>query len=66
MHSVFKTNQGFHSFMLPAYIMAMLYADVMTLVGQRLQAEGLATKLFMPEDVGWFDGIKSLVEPVLC
>lgn len=39
--------------------------SVMKVVGQRLQAEGLATKLFMPEDVGWFDGIKSLVEPVL-
>jgi O-glycosyl hydrolase len=38
---------------------------VIKIVGQRLEAEGLATKLFMPEDVGWFDGIRSLVEPVL-
>lgn len=39
--------------------------DVTKVVGARLEAEGLATKLFMPEDVGWFDGIKSLVDPVL-
>jgi glucuronoarabinoxylan endo-1,4-beta-xylanase len=39
--------------------------DVIKVVGQRLETEGLTTKLFMPEDVGWFDGIKSLVEPVL-
>jgi glucuronoarabinoxylan endo-1,4-beta-xylanase len=39
--------------------------DVIKVVGQRLEAEGLSTKIFIPEDVGWFDGIKSLVEPVL-
>jgi O-glycosyl hydrolase len=39
--------------------------DVIKVVGKRLEAEGLSTKIFMPEDVGWFDGIKNLVEPVL-
>jgi O-glycosyl hydrolase len=39
--------------------------DVIKVVGERLESEGLTTKLFMPEDVGWFDGIKSFVEPVL-
>lgn len=39
--------------------------DVIKTVGQRLEAEGLTTKLFMPEDVGWFEGIKGLVDPVL-
>jgi glucuronoarabinoxylan endo-1,4-beta-xylanase len=39
--------------------------DVIKVVGARLETEGLATKLFMPEDVGWFEGIKSFVDPVL-
>lgn len=39
--------------------------DLIKVVGQRLEAEGLSTRLFMPEDVGWYDGIKSLVDPVL-
>ena len=39
--------------------------DVIKVVGKRLEDEGLATKLFMPEDVGWYDGIRSLAEPVL-
>jgi len=39
--------------------------DVIKVVGARLVAEGLATKLFMPEDVGWLDGINGLASPVL-
>jgi O-glycosyl hydrolase len=39
--------------------------DVIKVVGKRLEDEGLATKLFLPEDVGYYDGIKSLVDPVL-
>lgn len=39
--------------------------DVLKVVGRRFEDENIATKLFVPEDVGWFDGIKSLVEPIL-
>lgn len=39
--------------------------DVIKVLGKRLEDEGLTTKLFLPEDVGWYDGIKGLVDPVL-
>jgi glucuronoarabinoxylan endo-1,4-beta-xylanase len=39
--------------------------DVVKVLGKRLEDEGLTTKLFLPEDVGWYDGIKGLVDPVL-
>ncbi|MFT3950118.1 MAG: PKD domain-containing protein [Agriterribacter sp.] len=39
--------------------------DLLKVVGKRFKDENIATKLFLPEDVGWYDGIKKLVEPVL-
>ena len=39
--------------------------DLIKVVGKRFKDEGLTTKLFMPEDVGYFDGINGLVQPVL-
>ncbi|HRQ51473.1 MAG TPA: PKD domain-containing protein, partial [Agriterribacter sp.] len=39
--------------------------DVLKVVGKRFEDENISTKLFVPEDVGWFDGIKSLVDPVM-
>lgn len=39
--------------------------DLLTVVGKRLKDEGLTTKLFVPEDVGWFDGANSLIQPIL-
>ncbi|HEX5027021.1 MAG TPA: glycoside hydrolase [Agriterribacter sp.] len=39
--------------------------DLLKVVGKRFEDESIATKLFVPEDVGFFDGIKSLVDPVL-
>jgi len=39
--------------------------DVIKVVGKRLNDDGLNTKIFMPEDVGWFDGIKALIQPIL-
>lgn len=39
--------------------------DLIKVVGKRFKDEGLTTKLFMPEDVGYFDGINSLVQPVM-
>ena len=39
--------------------------DVVRVVGERLQNEGFATRLFVPEDVGWFDGANGLVQPIL-
>jgi O-glycosyl hydrolase len=37
--------------------------DLIKVVGRRFRNEGLKTKLFLPEDVGWFDGIQSLTLP---
>lgn len=39
--------------------------DLLKVVGKRFEDEGITTKLFVPEDVGFFDGIKSLVDPIM-
>ncbi|HEV8508263.1 MAG TPA: hypothetical protein VGQ53_22820, partial [Chitinophagaceae bacterium] len=39
--------------------------DVLKVVGKRLSDAGLITRLFVPEDVGWFDGASSLIRPIL-
>lgn len=39
--------------------------DVMKVVGKRLVDEGLSTKLFLPEDVGWLQGIEKMTKPTL-
>lgn len=39
--------------------------DLMKVVGKRFQDEGLKTKLFLPEDVGWFDGVQGLTLPTI-
>jgi len=40
-------------------------SNLIKVVGKRFHDEGLTTKLFMPEDVGYFDGINGLVQPML-
>ncbi|MEP7143691.1 MAG: PKD domain-containing protein [Ferruginibacter sp.] len=40
-------------------------AALIKVVGKRFVREGLATKIFMPEDVGWYEGINSLIQPIL-
>ncbi|WP_341227379.1 PKD domain-containing protein [uncultured Arcticibacterium sp.] len=39
--------------------------ELLKVVGRRLKNEGLSTKLFAPEDVGYFDGVKSMTLPIL-
>jgi O-glycosyl hydrolase len=39
--------------------------DLLKVAGKRLNDEGLTTKLFVPEDVGWFDGANDLIQPIL-
>jgi O-glycosyl hydrolase len=39
--------------------------DVVKVVGKRLDDEGLATKLFLPEDVGWLQGVEGMTKPTL-
>ena len=39
--------------------------DLLKTVGKRLRDEGLATKLFLPEDVGWLQGGEALTRPTL-
>jgi O-glycosyl hydrolase len=39
--------------------------DLIRAVGKRFAKDGIQTKIFMPEDVGYFDGIKALVQPIL-
>lgn len=39
--------------------------DLVKVVGKRLKDEGLTTKLFLPEDVGWLQGIESMTKPTL-
>ena len=39
--------------------------DLVKIVGKRLDDAGLTTTLFVPEDVGWFDGADGLIQPIL-
>lgn len=39
--------------------------DVIKVVGNRLRDEGLATKIFLPEDVGWLQGVENMLKPTL-
>ena len=39
--------------------------DVVKAVGRRFKQEGIATRLFLPEDVGWLDGVKNMTLPTL-
>ncbi len=39
--------------------------DIIKVVGKRFRAEAIATKIFLPEDVGWLQGIEGLTKPTL-
>jgi O-glycosyl hydrolase len=39
--------------------------DLIKVTGRRLRREGLETKIFLPEDIGYLDGISSMVQPTL-
>lgn len=39
--------------------------DLIKVVGKRFKDEGMTTKIFMPEDVSWFDGINAFIQPIL-
>ena len=39
--------------------------DLIKEVGKRLKDDGLNTKIFMPEDVGYLDGVSGMVQPTL-
>ncbi len=39
--------------------------DVIKVVGRRFKKEGLTTKLFMPEEVGWLGGVQAMTLPTL-
>lgn len=39
--------------------------DLIKVVGRRFKKEGITTKLFLPEDVGWLDGVKNMTLPTL-
>ena len=39
--------------------------DLIKVVGKRFKDEGLTTKIFMPEDIGYLDGVSGMVQPTL-
>jgi O-glycosyl hydrolase len=39
--------------------------DLVKVVGKRFKDEGISTKLFLPEDIGWVGGVESMVKPTL-
>jgi O-glycosyl hydrolase len=39
--------------------------DLIKVVGARFKKEGLTTKIFMPEDIGYLDGVSGMVQPTL-
>ena len=51
--------------MSPVCTMEKRCVILIKVVGKRFNDEGITTKLFMPEDVGYFDGINGMVQPIL-
>ncbi len=39
--------------------------DLIKVVGRRFKKEGITARLFLPEDVGWLDGVKNMTLPTL-
>ncbi len=39
--------------------------DLLKVVGKRFNDEGISTKLFLPEDVGYLQGVESMIAPTL-
>jgi glucuronoarabinoxylan endo-1,4-beta-xylanase len=39
--------------------------DLIKVVGARFAKEGIITKIFMPEDIGYLDGVAGMVQPTL-
>ena len=39
--------------------------DLIKVVGKRFAEDGITAKIFMPEDVGYLDGVSSMVQPTL-
>jgi O-glycosyl hydrolase len=39
--------------------------DLIKVVGRRFAQDGIEARIFMPEDVGYFDGINALIQPIL-
>ncbi|MEJ7588228.1 MAG: PKD domain-containing protein [Ferruginibacter sp.] len=40
-------------------------AELIKVTGRRFDKDGLAVKIFMPEDVGWFDGTNEFIQFIL-
>lgn len=39
--------------------------DLIKAVGKRFKDDGITTKIFMPEDIGYLEGVSSMVQPTL-
>ena len=39
--------------------------DLLKVVGKRFKDEGITTKLFLPEDVGYLQGVEGMIKPTL-
>lgn len=39
--------------------------DLLKVVGKRFRNEGIATRLFLPEDIGWLGGVEAMIKPSL-
>ncbi len=39
--------------------------DLLKVVGRRFKKDGITTKLFLPEDIGYLDGVAGMVQPTL-
>jgi glucuronoarabinoxylan endo-1,4-beta-xylanase len=39
--------------------------DVLKVVGKRFKDEALSAKLFLPEDIGWLEGVEGMIKPTL-
>jgi glucuronoarabinoxylan endo-1,4-beta-xylanase len=39
--------------------------ELLKIVGKRFKDEAISTRLFLPEDIGWLEGVESMIKPVL-
>ncbi|WP_336516992.1 PKD domain-containing protein [Pollutibacter soli] len=39
--------------------------DLLKVVGRRFKKENISTKLFLPEDIGYLDGVSGMIQPTL-
>ena len=60
-----QNEPRFSQFYASAVYSGAALRDVVKVVGKRFKDEGIHTKLFLPEDIGWLGSVESMLKPTL-